>query len=49
MLPVPFTQYKFENPLLQKIYKNNAQSLVFKTEARYLTCFTNVFLKSLIE
>ena len=50
MLPVPFTQYEFENPLLQqKIYKNNAQSLVFKTEARYLTCFTNVFLKLLIE
>ena len=56
MLPAPFTQYEFENPLLQQkkiyigsIYKNSAQSLVVKAEARYRTCSTNVFLKLLIE
>ena len=53
MLPAPFTQYEFENPLLQQknigTYKNNVQSLVFKAGARYRTCFTNVFLKLLIE
>ena len=50
MLPAAFTQYEFENPLLQqKKCKNNAQSLVFKAGASYRTCFTNVFLKLLIE